>query len=116
LDAHDRRRRNSSAHRTMKTPLPAASSMACLAWPSRWLFSKLRWGGRKGVRWVYGSTRDPPVRHEDVAAVHAAHDRSRAALRVDESAEGVQYAGRKARKGSKDRGVRMRGGAEMVRG
>ena len=100
----------------MKTPLPAASSMACLAWSSRRLFRKLRWGGRKGVRWVYGSTRDPPVRHEDVAAVHAAHDRSRAASRVDESAEGVQYAGRKAQKGSKDGGVRMRGGAEMVRG
>jgi len=32
----------------MKTPLPAASLMACLAWSSRRLFSKLRWGGRKG--------------------------------------------------------------------
>jgi hypothetical protein len=101
LGAHDRRRRNSSAHRTMKTPLPAASSMACLAWPLRWLFCKLRWGGRKEVRWVYGSTLDPPVRHEDVAAVHA---------------EGVQEAGRKARKGSKEGGVRMRGEAETVRG
>ena len=103
MDPHDRRRRNSSAHMTMKTPLPAASLMACLAWPSRRLFSKLRWRGRKGVRWVYGSTLDPPVRHEDehVAAVHA---------------EGVQEAGRKARKGSKKGGVRMRGGAETVRG
>jgi hypothetical protein len=87
--------------RQMKTPLPAASLMACLAWSSRWLFCKLRWRGRKGARWVYGSTLDPPVRHEDVAAVHA---------------EGVQEAGRKARKGSKEGGVRMRGEAETVRG
>ena len=50
------------------------------------------------MRWVCGSTRDPPVRQEDVAAVHAAHDRGQ--HRVDASAEGVQEAGRKARKGS----------------
>ena len=50
------------------------------------------------MRWVCGSTRDPPVRQEDVAAVHAAHNRGQ--HRVDASAEGVQEAGRKARKGS----------------
>eukprot|EP00964_Phaeocystis_antarctica_P063771 scaffold38296_cov45-Phaeocystis_antarctica.AAC.1 len=38
-----------------------------------------------GVRWVYGTT-EPPVRQEDVAAVHAAHDRGQ--HRVDENAEG----------------------------
>ena len=37
------------------------------------------------MRWVYGST-EPPVRQEDVAAVHAAHDRGQ--HRVDENAEG----------------------------
>jgi hypothetical protein len=55
------------------------------------------------VRWVYGSTRDPPVRQEEVAAVHAAHDRGQ--HRVDENVEGVQEAGRKARKGSKEGSV-----------
>ena len=42
------------------------------------------------MRWVYGSTRDPPVRHEDVAAVHAAHDRGQ--HHVDENVEEVQEA------------------------
>ena len=40
------------------------------------------------MRWVYGSTRDPPARQED-----AAHNRGQ--HRVDENAEGVQQAGRK---------------------
>ena len=40
------------------------------------------------MRWVYGSTRDPPARQED-----AAHDRGQ--HRVDANAEGVQEAGRK---------------------
>jgi hypothetical protein len=39
--ARDRRHRASSAHRAMKTSLPAASSMSCLAWSSRWLYRTL---------------------------------------------------------------------------
>ena len=35
------------------------------------------------MRWVYGSMRvDPPVRQEDVAAVHAAHDRGQYIARM----------------------------------
>ena len=56
------------------TPLPAASLTACLAWSSRPLYSKLRRGGRKrGGAVMCGGRRDPPVRQEDVAAVHAVH-------------------------------------------
>ena len=70
--------------------LRAHTLTACLAWPSRRLYDKLRRGGRMGVRWVYGSTRGPPTRQED-----AAHDRGQ--RRVDENAEGVQEAGRKGK-------------------
>ena len=75
----------------MLTLLPAASLTACLVWSLvrlRWLRAKLRRGGRTGVRWVYGSTRGPPARQEDVA-----HNRGQ--RRVDANAEGVQDAGRK---------------------
>jgi hypothetical protein len=55
------------------------------------------------VRWVYGSMHvDPPVRQESVAAVHAAHDRGQYLYRADENVEGVQEAGRKTRKGTKE--------------
>ena len=72
----------------MLTLLPAASLTARLAWLLRLLYFKLQRGGRTEVRWVYGSTRDPPARQED-----AAHDRGQ--RRVDANAEGVQEAGRK---------------------
>ena len=52
----------------------------------------------------YGRRKWPQsTRQEEVAAVHAAHDRGQ--HRVDENVEGVQEAGRKARKGSKEGGV-----------
>ena len=83
----------------MLTPLPAASLMICSALPSRSLCRKLRReGDRKGVRWVYESMRvDPPVRQEDVAEVHAAHDyREGSIYRADVRMwKGVQEAGRK---------------------
>ena len=84
----------------MLTPLPAASLMICSALPSRSLCRKLRReGDRKGVRWVYESMRvDPPVRQEDVAEVHAAHDyREGSIYRADVRMwKGVQEAGRKS--------------------
>ena len=58
------------------------------AWPCRVavkfvLFCKLWWGGRKGGGDGRGSTRDPPVRQEDVAAVHAADDGGRHCVDVE---------------------------------
>jgi hypothetical protein len=89
----------------MLTPLPAASLMICSALPSRSLCRKLRReGDRKGVRWVYESMRvDPPVRQEDVAEVHAAHDyREGSIYRADVRMwKGVQEAGRKTPLGNK---------------
>ena len=57
------------------------------------------------MRWVYGSVRvDAPVQPEDMARGPRGA-RSRAVYRADEHVEGVQEAGRKARKGSKEGGV-----------
>ena len=56
------------------------------------------------MRWVYGSTRDPPVRHADVAAVHAALDRGQH-HHVDENVEG-QWKGCRKQGGRLGKGAR----------
>ena len=53
----------------------------------------------QGVRWVNGSTRDPPTRQKD-----AAHDPHRGQHRVDENAEGMPQAGRKENGASREEG------------
>ena len=84
--------------------------MACLAWLSSSLSSKLRQGGHKGVTWVREHSR-LALRKDDVALVHTRHTR-RAASRRWEWGRGVCVCERVqevlrtkkecARKGTKD--------------
>ena len=60
------------------------------------------------MRWVYGSTRDPPARQED-----AAHDRRQ--HRGDENTEGVREAGRKE-KGPRNEMCSLIDASENVQG